>query len=153
MLRKIIVLVLIILFTCIYFSETSLAVDNIIKSAEDFVSGTVQDTPLDEASLKATSSYLYNVLFTIAVVLSIAVGLIIGIQFVLGSVEEQAKIKETLIPYVIGVFVVFASFTIWKIAINIGKQVAPVTATTTTTLPPQISIEDPRRPGENLELY
>jgi len=47
--------------------------------------------------------------------------MIIGIQFIIGSVDEKAKIKETLVPYVIGVFIIFSAFGIWKIVMSIGN--------------------------------
>ncbi len=75
--------------------------------------GEGQDNPIDEKALKNTSSYIYNVLFTIAVVLAFVIGMIIGIQFIIGSVDEKAKIKETLVPYVIGVFI--KSLSIWNL--------------------------------------
>ena len=48
--------------------------------------------------------------------------MIIGIQFIVGSVDEKAKIKETLVPYVIGVFIIFSAFGIWKIVMSIGNS-------------------------------
>ena len=36
-----------------------------------------------------------------------------------GSVEEQAKVKQTLVPYVAGCVVLFGAFTIWKIVVTI----------------------------------
>ena len=132
------ILLLILLITMIYIPNTTYAMGNVISQGEDFLSSRNNTSPINEVSLKETSDYVYNILFTIAVVLAIAIGMIIGIQFVMGSVEEQAKVKETLVPYVIGVFVVFASFTIWKIVINVGDSVSPTpagTGTTSTTTP------------------
>ena len=80
---------------------------------------------LDQEKLKSTSETIYNILFAIALVLAVGVGLVIGIQFIFGSVEEQAKVKETLVPYIIGVVIIFSAFTIWKIAVEIGNDVAP----------------------------
>ena len=39
-----------------------------------------------------------------------------------GSVEEQTKAKEALIPYVVGCFVIFGAFGIWKLAVTIFAQ-------------------------------
>ena len=54
-----------------------------------------------------------------------AVGTIIGIQFMMASAEEKAKVKEALIPYVVGCAVIFGAFTIWSIAVNIGQDIVP----------------------------
>ena len=126
MLRKIASLVFIILIICLCFSNSSYAMENITQSAEDFLGK--RDTTiktLDLGGLIRTSNYLYNVLVTIGIVISFAIGLIIGIQFILGSAEDQAKVKETLVPYVVGVFVIFAAFTIWRIVIELGNDSSP----------------------------
>ena len=39
----------------------------------------------------------------------------------MGSVEEKAEVKETLVPFIVGCVVVFAAFAIWKIFILIGN--------------------------------
>lgn len=115
--------ILITLASCSFLTNKTYAVDNIISSGKNFVNeGEGQDNPIDEKALKNTSSYIYNVLFTIAVVLAFVIGMIIGIQFIIGSVDEKAKIKETLVPYVIGVFIIFSAFGIWKIVMSIGNS-------------------------------
>lgn len=129
---KIIMIILVVVI--INIPNTAYAMGDIISQGDSFLDVAGTDSPINEVALKTTSNYIYNVLLTIAIVLAIAIGMIIGIQFMLGSAEEQAKIKETLVPYVIGVFVVFASFTIWKIAVSIGNKVE----TTTTTPPPVV---------------
>lgn len=98
------------------------SLDNMVHSADDFIQEGANGNVIDKDKLHETSNYIYNILFTIAVVLAVAVGMVIGIQFITGSVDEKAKIKETLIPYIVGVFVIFSAFTIWKIAVNIGNK-------------------------------
>ena len=39
------------------------------------------------------------------------------------GIEQQAQIKQALIPYVVGCVVVFGAFGIWKIAIEILKNI------------------------------
>lgn len=129
MLKKIIILMLLTLMIAIYIPNSTYAMSNVISSGDSFLSS-AGSSPIDEGALRDTSNDIYNILFTIAVVLAVAIGMIIGIQFMMGSVEEQAKVKETLVPYVIGVFIVFASFTIWKIAVEIGDNVSPTPVAT-----------------------
>lgn len=120
-LGKVIIILLLINVICI--PTTTYAMDDVISQGDSFIDAADKNSPINEAALHGTSNDIYNILFTIAVVLAVAIGMIIGIQFMIGSAAEQAKVKETLVPYVIGVFVVFASFTIWKIVVNIGNDV------------------------------
>ena len=123
MLKKLIIIILMAFITIAFIPDMIYAMDNIIDSGDGFLEAANDATAIDEDAMRGTSSYVYNILFTIAVVLAVAIGMVIGIQFMMGSVDEKAKIKETLVPYIIGVFIVFAAFTIWKIAINIGNDV------------------------------
>lgn len=122
------VIFLVMLVLCTYLSSTNVyasGLDNVITAGDKFISQRDKSSVIDEQALSNTSTTIYNILFTIAVVLALGVGMVIGIQFIVASVDEKAKIKETLVPYVIGVFIVFATFTIWKIAIEVGNKISP----------------------------
>lgn len=95
---------------------------------EDFISGA--DTFLErksetsaetikEEDLKSVSDDIYTILVTIAVVIAVIVGGVLGIQFMLASAEEKAKIKEALIPYIVGCIVAFGAFGIWKMVTSL----------------------------------
>lgn len=113
-----------IIFVC--FSSEAYAMGNVTQDGDSFINIGKQEyannKPLDEGALQVTSKEIYNLLFTLAVVIAFGVGLVIGIQFIMGSVDEKAKIKETLIPYVVGCIVIFSAFTIWKIVIEVGNS-------------------------------
>lgn len=74
-------------------------------------------------NLKNMSDTLYNILLVVGIIAAIIVGLILGIKFILGSIEEKAEIKAMLIPYIIGCVVVFGAFTIWQIVVNLLQSV------------------------------
>lgn len=69
--------------------------------------------------MKEGSDLLFNSLLTIGTVAAVIVGAVLGIQFMVGSVEQKAKIKDSLIPYVAGCIVIFGAFGIWKLVITI----------------------------------
>ena len=62
---------------------------------------------------------IIKVLGVIGSIVSVIFLVILGIKYMLGSVEEKASLKETLLAYLIGCVVVFGAFGIWKIAVNI----------------------------------
>ncbi len=138
------ILIILIVFTMISIinlNTTSYAgsVDNIFAQGENFLNkGDDPSTVIDIGQTRETSNNIYNILFAIGVVLSVAIGMVIGIQFIMGSVDEKAKIKETLVPYVVGVFVIFSAFTIWKIVVSIGNDVTEAKAPTEKVLAIQL---------------
>ena len=82
------------------------------------ISGTINEKPLQD-----TSKFLFKVLLTIGIVVMVMVGTIIGIKFMTSSVEEKAKVKETLVPYIVGCAFILGAFTIWSIVVNIGQSI------------------------------
>ena len=99
--------------------------EDIFESGDKFLDqGKVRGSEvLNQAELKIGVYNIYNVLFALGVALSVLVGAILGIKFMMGSIEEQAKIKEALIPYVFGCIVVFGAFGIWKLVMTLGGNI------------------------------
>ena len=60
---------------------------------------------------------------TIGMVLSIIILIIIGIKYMVGSVEEKANYKETLKPYLIGAILLFTGTLIPSLIYNIVEQI------------------------------
>lgn len=40
----------------------------------------------------------------------------------IGGAEGQAKVKEMLVPFIVGCIVVFGGFAFWKIALQVGQK-------------------------------
>ena len=51
----------------------------------------------------------------------------------LSEAEGQAKVKEMLIPFIIGCVIVFGGFGIWKIALKLGQDVDEQLGTSAST--------------------
>ncbi len=62
---------------------------------------------------------IFNALFIVGSLLTIIIGGILGIKFMVASAEEKAKIKESMIPYVLGCVVIFGAVGIWKLVVSI----------------------------------
>lgn len=82
----------------------------------------VNQAGLNETTLKNANATLFNVLLALGIALAVIIGAILGIKFMIASVEEKAQIKELLVPYIVGCIVVFGAFGIWKIVIELGQN-------------------------------
>lgn len=99
-------------------------VPGIIYGADGFIdAGKDTSETIDTNKLSDVSNIIYNALFLIGMVIAVAMASILGIKFMLGSAEEKADIKDSLVPFIIGCIVVFGAFGIWKIFINIGNSI------------------------------
>lgn len=63
-----------------------------------------------------------KVLSTFGMVLSVIVLIVLGIKYMIGSAEEKADYKKTLLPYVIGATVTFGASSIASVIYNIAKD-------------------------------
>lgn len=124
-LGKIILVILII--QMLYIPNNVHATDHwesVIEKGDEFLElGKDSTTKSDKAEVQTAVDFAYNALLVIGIAASVIIGVILGIKYMTQSVEEQAKIKETLIAYVVGCIVTFGAFGIWKIVIEILKQI------------------------------
>lgn len=99
------------------------ACDNIISGADNFINEGKNNanSAIDSQKMKEASNLVYNTLLIIGTCGAVIVGAILGIQFITGSVEQKAKVKDSLIPFVVGCVVIFGAFGIWKLVITLLK--------------------------------
>lgn len=125
------IVILAILFMFFVFSEPVVLangnseMDDIILSGINFVSAGRDDKHnyVNQENLKSASDSIYHTFFIVGFILTTIIGVVLGIQFIVSGVEGQVKVKEALIPYVIGCVVIFGAFGIWKISISIFKGI------------------------------
>lgn len=115
--NKKIIIMLIIFLIVISFSLSSFAfkVNDFIPRSSTSVDGTQE--------LVDFGNVLVTVITTIGVVASVVVLIILGIKYMLGSVEEKAQYKKSMMPYLIGSVAVFSASTIANIIYNWAKQI------------------------------
>ena len=82
---------------------------------EDF-NGSTNDLP----EIREAGNNIIKVISTAASILSVIVLVILGINYMMGSVDERAEYKKTLLPYIIGAAFVFAASTIASIIYSIA---------------------------------
>ena len=109
-----------LIFLPIKSQAESSSLDDVFTKADESLQSA--ESMIDENQLKDASNTLYNTLLAVGTVLTVIIGGIIGIQFLLASAEDKAKIKEALIPYVIGAVVIFGAFGIWKLVVELGNS-------------------------------
>lgn len=58
----------------------------------------------------------------IGMAVSVIVLLVLGIKYMIGSAEEKAEYKKTMIPYLVGAVLVFGASAIAQVVYSIAKQ-------------------------------
>ena len=57
--------------------------------------------------LENKANIILGTIKILGIVASVAMLIVIGIKYMLGSVEEKAEYKKTLVPYLVGAFLLF----------------------------------------------
>ena len=115
-----IMVIFIILFNLFIPNAYAGPLQDIMNRAEGFVNnGENGGNVINDDALKEGSNTLYNVLLVIGIAVAFIWGIVLGIQFVTGSLGEMADVKKNLIVYVIGCIIIFGAFGIWKIVLTV----------------------------------
>ena len=126
MLYKVCLITLLILCNLSVYSTTCMAdgsLDDVMNNGNSFLNaGSESSTMIDQNDLKSLSNFISGVLLTIAIGVTVITGAIMGLNFITQSIEEKAKVKESMVPWVIGIIVSFGAFTIWEVAVNLFQS-------------------------------
>lgn len=110
-----------ILFFILFSIYNTVRAGEYLERAEDFISLGQEDATdtISEDGLVEISNSLLGILIPIGIVTSVIVTAILGIQFMFGSTENKAEVKQALLPWGISIFVLFSAYTIWKVVVDI----------------------------------
>ena len=122
MVKKVIVIMSLIILLCMIGNTKVLAK----KDKEDLGLGSLEEykyeSTAEEKVDKALTSITINIISvirSIGMVVSVIVLMVLGIKYMAGSIEERANYKETMPPYLVGAFLVFAITTVPSFIYNI----------------------------------
>lgn len=127
---KILMIILIVVIIVMFFNINVVQADGIsdvISGGDSFLQAADGATTIDDGKLQDSSKTIYNILLVLGICVAVVVAAILGIKFMIGSMEEKAQVKEALIPFVVGCVVIFGAFGIWKIFVTIGNDVSDET--------------------------
>lgn len=103
----------IILCTLIIFSSIS----TYAFSVSNMTGTNLNET--SQAAVDKVGQGVIKVITTIGSILSVIVLIILGLKYMMGSVEEKAEYKKTMMPYVIGATILFGASTFASVIYNV----------------------------------
>lgn len=66
---------------------------------------------------------IMGVINVVGVVVAVVVLMVIGIKYMMGSAEEKAEYKKTMIPYIVGAVLIFGATTIANVVFQFAQGV------------------------------
>lgn len=106
------------------YAEDDFSISTILNDVKNFFEkGRTADTGIDTGELQNSFiekiAPLASALFQIGLAIAVAVSMILGVQYIIASPEKQGELKERLIGFAIGTFVLASAYTIWEITVTI----------------------------------
>lgn len=93
--------------------------DDVLENVGNYVP-TTEDVP-DEVYSKA--GLILGIISNIGIIMSVLMPAILGIKYMLGSVEDKSEYKKDMIPYLVGSVLLFGICGIVKILQSIGENI------------------------------
>ena len=93
--------IILIAMVLISISINSFALEPGELTGNTGVTGTTEITELGQK--------LIGILQTVGIVLSVVILIVIGIKYMMGSAEEKADYKKSMIPYLVGAALIFTA--------------------------------------------
>ena len=81
------------------------------------------DNSVTTDKIDSLGNQIITIVSTIGSIASVVVLIVLGIKYMMGSAEEKAEYKKTLLPYIIGAALVFAASTIASVIFNFASTI------------------------------
>ncbi len=109
-----------LLLTIIPIKSHALSMKDEIIDEDKYDPGTI--TSSDIGSITKIVNPILGVIYYLGTFISVGAIMLIGIKYMMGSLEEKAQYKETLGPYFIGAVLLFGGINILRIIYTIVEK-------------------------------
>lgn len=97
---------------------------NVTLAAVDFNPGNISAVDVSgSGEITNLGGKIITIATTVGSVVSVVVLIVLGIKYMMGSAEEKAEYKKTLMPYFIGAILIFAASTIAGVIFSFATNV------------------------------
>ena len=94
---------------------------NLCTCKADITFDNIKGTQVSNSEAQNIGNKIITLVSTIGSISSVVVLVIIGLKYMLGSVEEKAEYKKSLMPYMIGSMIVFSGSSLAGIIYSIAN--------------------------------
>ena len=109
------ILVIAIMLACICTNVLAAIDPNQISASSN--------TNADQTILKIGNTIL-GIITNVGMIVAVIIVAVLGVKYMMGSTEEKAEYKKSMIPYLVGAVLVFGASAIGRAAIGFGQSIA-----------------------------
>lgn len=81
-----------------------------------------ESTKADDTILKVGNTVL-TIVTNVGMILAVILVAVLGVKYMMGSTEEKAEYKKSMIPYLVGAVLVFGASAIGRAVIGFGQSI------------------------------
>lgn len=100
-----VLIILFILILIILLCNNNVFAEDLLDNLDDF--DPLKNTATTEVQLRQKINPILSVLRMLGAIVSVVTMMILGFKYMIGSAEEKASYKKTMIPWLIGAFLLF----------------------------------------------
>lgn len=105
------ILIIAISFILVMFIVSNISQGTLVTKFK----GYIDNSKVDTSDVKDIGGQIVGIIQITGTIVSVATLMIIGIKYVLGSAEERATYKKSLLPYFIGAVLIFGAVNLTQI--------------------------------------
>lgn len=110
--------------TIVVLTIMMLSVANCFVQAYDPTQVSGDTTSTGATSVAGLGNKVVGIIQVVGSVAAVGILVVLGIKYMMGSTEEKAEYKKTLIPYIIGAVFIFAASNIAGILFNAASSIS-----------------------------
>lgn len=126
---KILTIVFTVIALILMLGTVVLANNNDSKGDGEITPGSLSATYSGTADITNIGQKIMGIVNTIGTIVAVVVLMVLGIKYMMGSAEEKAEYKKTMIPYIIGAILIFGATTIATMVYNFSTGLKDTTTT------------------------
>ena len=85
--------------------------------------GQVSPNAGNTGSFMSVGNNVLGIIQVVGTIIAVGVLMVIGIKYMMGSAEEKAEYKKTMLPYIIGAVILFAAVNIARAVVGLAGSI------------------------------
>lgn len=94
---------------------------NVFAAAAEIDPSSLKPSYGDSTAMTNKAGQIMGMIRNVAIIASVIIIMILGVKFMLGSVEEKAEYKKSFMPLIVGIILVVSATTIASFIFNMAK--------------------------------
>lgn len=96
--------------------------NTVVFAADPISPGNLTETYGDSTKIQQKAGKIMGMIRNVAIIASVIVIMVLGVKYIMGSVEEKAEYKKSFMPLIIGIILVVSATTIASFIFNMAAD-------------------------------